>query len=87
MINSTCKTILQNTKAVLQHTGIQYAVKILANQGRCLSWPVPWVKFNVFIYFFFQVVFNICLFKSLLLVDQMPQNFIYIKIAIFNSGF
>ena len=29
MINTTYKIILQNTKASLQHTGIQYTVKII----------------------------------------------------------
>ena len=29
---------------------------------------------NVFIYFFFQFVFNICFFKLVLFVDQMTQN-------------
>ena len=31
-------------------------------------------KFNVFIYFFFQVVCYICFFKSHLFADQMTQN-------------
>ena len=37
IINTTYKTILPNAKTALQHTGIQYTVTILGNQGRYLS--------------------------------------------------
>ena len=69
------KIILQNTKTTLQHTGIQYTVTILENQGRCLSWPLSQGKCNVTFYFFkLFLIFNIFFFKSLLFADQMIQK-------------
>ena len=65
---------MQNTKTALRHTGMQYTVTILGIKEDVFHGQYLKVNLMLLIYFFFQVVFNICLFKSLLFADQVTEK-------------
>ena len=71
--------MLQNTKVALQHLFITYTVTILGNKGDVCHGQCPNVNLMFLSTFFFQLVFNICFFKSLLFADQMTQDLFKLK--------
>ena len=63
--------ILKNTKTALGILACNIQLQYLEIKGDVFHDQYPKVKIIFFIYSFFQVVFKICFFKSILFDDQM----------------
>ena len=63
--------ILKNTKTALDILACNIQLQYLEIKGDVFHDQYPKVKIIFFIYSFFQVVFKICFFKSILFADQM----------------
>ena len=71
IINTIYRIILNNTKTALGILACNIQLQYLEIKGDVFHDQYPKVKIIFFIYSFFQVVFKICFFKSILFADQM----------------